>query len=173
MEEIFKDVVNYEGLYQISNLGNLKTLRRFVFRKNGSYYTKERLIKPSISSNGYYQVSLYRNKQRKGRTIHSLVAESFLNHKPNGYILVVNHKNFIRTDNRVENLEIVTMRENSNLKHIPSSSKYVGVYFDKKYKKWKSIIHFKGKLKTIGTFVNEIDAYNAYQNKLKEILTNT
>lgn len=79
---------------------------------------------------------------------------------------MVNHKNFIRTDNRVDNLEIVTSRENTNQKHFKNSSQYIGVCWHKASEKWHSSIHIKGKLKYLGLFLTELEAHNAYQNKL-------
>ena len=170
MEEIWKDIPNYEGYYQASNLGRIKSLSRIVLRK-GKYpfMSKEKVLKPALIPLGYYQIVLHKNGIKKGKSIHSLVAESFLNHKPNGHKLVVNHKNFNREDNRVENLEIITNRENTNKKHIKSSSKYVGVYFYKRVSKWVAQIWVNGKKKILGYFENEYDAYLAYQKALNEL----
>lgn len=170
MEEIWKDIPNYEGYYQASNLGRIKSLSRIVLRK-GKYpfMSKEKVLKPALIPLGYYQIVLHKNGIKKGKSIHSLVAESFLNHKPNGHKLVVNHKNFNREDNRVENLEIITNRENTNKKHIKSSSKYVGVYFYKRVSKWVAQIWVNGKKKILGYFENEYDAHLAYQKALNEL----
>ena len=174
MEEIWKDIPNYEGYYQASNLGRIKSLSRIVLRK-GKYpfMSKEKVLKPALIPLGYCQIVLHKNGIKKGKSIHSLVAESFLNHKPNGHKLVVNHKNFNREDNRVENLEIITNRENTNQKHKKSKSKYIGVTWHKRVNKWTAQILYKRKNIHLGCFNNEIDAHNAYQNKLKEILTKT
>lgn len=103
--------------------------------------------------------------------IHKLVAMAFLNHTPDGtQIFVINHKNFDKMDNRVENLEIVTSRENSNKKHLSSTSKYTGVSWNKNTNKWRADIYINSKLNYLGLFTNEIEASNAYQNALKQIL---
>ena len=158
VKEIWKDIPNYEGLYQVSNLGNVKSLK----------FGSQRILKYGINSGGYCVVVLCKNKT-KTLYVHKLVAEVFLNEKCFGREFVVNHKNFIRNDNRLDNLEIVTNRENTNKKHIKSSSKYVGVCWDKVSKKWKSQIWVNGKRQILGHFVNEYDANLAYQNKLKTI----
>ena len=170
MEEIWKDIPNYEGYYQASNLGRIKSLSRIVLRK-GKYpfMSKEKVLKPALIPLGYYQIVLHKNGIKKGKSIHSLVAESFLNHKPNGHKLVVNHKNFNREDNRVENLEIITNRENTNKKRFKSSSEYVGVNWCKRVNKWTAQIWVNGKKKHLGYFINEYDAHLAYQKALKEI----
>ena len=74
---------------------------------------------------------------------------------------------------QIENLEIITNRENTNKKHKKSKSKYIGVTWHKRVNKWTAQILYKRKNIHLGCFNNEIDAHNAYQNKLKEILTNT
>ncbi len=169
--EIWKDIFGYEGLYQISNFGNVKSLKRISLMRNKyQFIKKEKILKPCLDNVGYYNVNLYKNNFQKTFKIHKLVAIAFLNHTPCGYKLVVNHKNFIKTDNKLENLEIITSRENTNLQHIKSSSKYTGVSWHKNIKKWQSYIKINNKLIYLGVFENEIDAHNEYQNKLKTIL---
>ena len=160
MVEIFKDILNYENHYQVSNLGNIKSVK----------FGKEIILKTSISNNGYLRVNLSKDNIIKRIPIHQLVAITFLNHKPNGNKDVVNHKNFIKTDNRLANLEIVTNRENSNLKHFKSSSEYIGVSWNKKNKKWVSNININNKQKYLGLFTNEYDAHLAYQSELSKII---
>lgn len=158
--EIWKTIKDFED-YQISNLGNVKSFK----------YKEERILKKGINTTGYYFVILSNKKGLKNKTIHKLVAENFLNHTSCGYELVVNHINFNKLDNRLNNLEVVTQRENSNKKHIKSKSKYVGVYWNKKLNKWTSSIYLKPKNVHLGVFENEYDAHLSYQNKLKEITT--
>ena len=171
IQEIWKDIPNYEGYYQVSNLGNVKSLARF---NNLGKRVKERVLKNLVNTtNGYLVVNLSKIGLVKTKQIHQLVAEAFLNHSQKGHKLVVNHKNFNRQDNRLENLEIVTQRENTNKKHKKSKSKYIGVTWHKRVNKWTAQILYKRKNIHLGCFNNEIDAHNAYQNKLKEILTKT
>ena len=151
--EIWKTIEKYPD-YQISNLGNVKSLK----------FEKEKILKQWIDDLGYCRVDLIKNEK-----VHQLVAIAFLNHNPCKYKLVINHKNFNRQDNRVENLEIVTQRENANKAHIKSSSKYVGVSWHKGSKKWMSRIVINGKRKHLGYFFEEIEASNAYQNALLAI----
>ncbi len=160
--EIWKDIKNYEGLYQVSDTGRVKSLK----------FSKEKILKATKNNKGYLIVSLYKDGVVKIRTVHQLVAESFLNHVPCRYKLVVNHINFDKLDNRVENLEIVTNRENTNLKHIKSSSKYTGVTWHKPNKKWKSQIYVNGKQKSLGYFKDEYVAHLAYERELSKIKYN-
>lgn len=162
MIEEWKDIFGYEGLYQVSNLGNVKSLGH-------GHIKREKILKPSNDGRGYLKVGLHLNKVKKSRKIHQLVAVAFLNHVPCGYNLVVNHKNLVKTDNRVENLELVTSRENSNLRHVKSSSKYTGVSWIKSKNKWASQIYINGKNISLGLFKNEIDASIAYQAALSNL----
>lgn len=150
MEEIYKDIQGCEGLYQVSNMGNVKTLR----------WGKERLLTQGDDTNGYLQVSV-NNKKRK---VHKLVAMAFLGHTPNGFETVVHHIDGNKKNNNVDNLELVTSRYNST-EHI----KDVGVTFDKKCGKWKARIRIGDKRITLGLFTDKQDALDAYQNKLKEL----
>ena len=168
--EVWKDIPEYEGLYQISNLGRVKSLSRYINRPIGSYYTKERILTNRKNSCGYYLIQLFKDGNMKNILIHQLVAMAFLNHKPNGYKLVVDHINDNKLDNRVENLQIVTQRVNTCKTQGKYSSKYKGVCYNKKANKWQSNIRINGKLKYLGLFKCELEASKAYQKALKELL---
>ena len=158
MIEEWRSIKDYED-YKVSNLGRVKSLK----------FGKEKILKKGLSGNGYHIVNLCDVGLVKARKVHQLVAVAFLNHKPDGYKLVVNHKDFNRTNNNVSNLEIVSARENSNRKHIKSTSKHVGIYWNKAASKWRAQIVINRKKKHLGYFVDEIQASNAYQKALKNI----
>lgn len=103
MEEIWKDIVGFEGLYQVSNLGNVKRL----FSKR---VLQERLIGRNIDRYGYVKRVLSKEGKMYFFTEHRLVAIAFIDNPNNK--ATVNHKNGIKTDNRVENLEWHTNSEN-------------------------------------------------------------
>jgi len=169
MEE-FRDVIGYEGLYQVSNLGNVKSLPKRVCNHRGCYTTKDIILKTAYNKKMYLQVKLYKDGQSKTRSVHQLVAESFLNHVRCGMTLVVDHVNSIRDDNRVENLRIVTNRENSYRAQGNYTSRYKGVSWFPRDNKWKAMIYIDGKRKHLGYFDCELKAALVYQNKLKEIV---
>jgi hypothetical protein len=162
--EIWKTIQGYEN-YEVSNFGNVKSKHRYYKCGKSIMICKEKILKPYIIR-GYYSVMLL----KKRFPIHKLVAMSFLNHVPCGHKEVVNHKDFNRLNNNLNNLEIVTQRENSNLLHIPHSSKYTGVSWNKNAKKWTSHIRVNNIKIHLGYFINEIDAHNAYQNYLINFL---
>lgn len=109
--EIWKDIKGYEGWYQISNLGNVKSVKREIKYSNGIIVPyPEKVLKGFIKPNGYKVIDLYKNKKKKKFYIHRLVAESFIDNplnKPE-----INHINENKLDNRVGNLEWCTSSEN-------------------------------------------------------------
>jgi hypothetical protein len=110
--EIFKDIIGYEGIYQISNLGNIKSLERLVNNhSNFKKRLKEKILKKNISKTGYYVVDLKNNCNRKTLKVHRLIAIHFIENKLNKCF--INHINGIKTDNRIENLEWCTIKENN------------------------------------------------------------
>lgn len=114
--EIWKDIKGYEGLYQVSNLGNVKSKDRTTtflqYGKKTTKICKGKLIRPQSRSHGYLAVFLYKNTGREQVSVHRLVAEAFCE-KHEG-CNEVNHKNEIKTDNRAENLEWCDRKYNTN-----------------------------------------------------------
>ena len=170
-EEIWKNVVGYEGLYEVSNLGNVKVLERLVLVKNGFYRKAfERILKPGMSKNGYFTYSLTKDFNSKTFYAHILVSVAFLNHRTSGFSLVVNHINGVKKDNRLLNLEIVTNRQNTTYcfhnRKKKCSSRYMGVCFDKSRNKWISHIQINGKSKFLGRFLTEKEAADSYEKAL-------
>lgn len=107
--EIWKDIPNYEGLYHVSNMGRIKCLTHIVNFKT-SQRRLEHIHKPSLLKNGYCAIILSQNAKTEHFLIHRLVAISFLQN--DNKFLYVNHKNSNRQDNRVENLEWCTQKQN-------------------------------------------------------------
>lgn len=112
--EIWKDIKGYEGLYQISTQGRVKSLKRTRHCKNqfGEYTVEdpEKILNPGKNNHGYMSVVLYESQKRKTISVHRLVALSFI---PNpSRKAQVNHKNGVKHDNRIKNLEWVSNGEN-------------------------------------------------------------
>lgn len=101
--EIWKDIKEYEGLYQVSNFGRVKSL-------NYNRTQNEKILKPGNDCLGYYRVSLSKCGKAKTKAIHRLVAETFIDN-PNRYNYI-NHIDCNKTNNNVENLEWCTQKHN-------------------------------------------------------------
>lgn len=169
IKEIWKDIPNFEGYYQVSNLGRVKSMRRWRDNGNGGYYQKERVMTNVDGGDGYFRVILYKNGKKKLKRIHQLVCEAFLGHIPCGMNQVIDHINGNKKDNCLENLRIVTQRENSSNRKFKYTSKYTGVSLCSWGKKWRSMIYINGRLKSLGSFNTELEAHQAYQNALNNL----
>ena len=113
MKEIWKDIKGYEGYYQVSNLGRVKSLFRQVKHSQGNVRNHyERILKNNYDGNGYASVGLYKNAKAKKVHVHRLVMLAFEenpHNKPE-----VNHLDENKKNNRLDNLEWVTKKENEN-----------------------------------------------------------
>jgi len=173
MEEIWKDVPNYEGYYQASNIGRVRSLDRTVVDSRGvKRLYKGRIIKGSVDK-GYRKTTLVKDNVGRTYRFSQLVAMAFLDHKPNGHALVVDHINGVKTDDRVENLRIVSHRANTSTcfrsNEESFSSGYVGVNWDKKSSKWKAQIQHNGINTPLGYYNTEIEASTAYREALSKV----
>ncbi len=175
-QEIWKDVHSYEGYYKASNLGRIKRLPKTTLRpyRNSTrrHILNEKILNPTIIKN-YYQVTLTKNKIRKSIKVHQLIAMAFLNHTPCGHTIEVDHINNNSLDNRLDNLQLLTSRQN-NIKSAKlrkgKTSKYIGVFWNSYIGKWTAKIYLNGKQKYIGNFNCEYNAHLAYKNILKTII---
>lgn len=111
MTEVWKSVPGYEGFYEASNLGRVKTLSRWVpFKTGGGRQQKEKVMKLNRHDQGYRQVTLYKDGTRVNRFVHALVLQAFVGPCPEG--MECCHDNGDRADNRLENLRWDTLASN-------------------------------------------------------------
>ena len=161
-EEEFRDIPGFEG-YQVSNLGRVKSFKR----------GKEMILNNTINAHGYYKVGLYKNGKNITKKVHQLVAITFLGHIQNDTTeIVVDHINNNPLDNRLENLQLISQRENVSKDRKNGASKYTGVFWDKQKNKWISKICINEKIIYLGCFNTEEEASKYYQNALKSIENN-
>lgn len=161
MKEIWKDIPGYEGLYQVSNLGEVKSLK----------CGKERILKTYLYGDNYTKykgVTLCLNNKLKKYKVHQLVAMAFLNHKPNGHEIVINHIDNNSLNNQLDNLELVTQRYNTSY-----ARNATGCTFRKKEDKWFCSIRItnkkigaNNKRVYLGLFINLEDGIGFYQKAL-------
>lgn len=158
MEEIWKPIKGYEGLYEVSNLGRVKSLPKSVEQYYGYKITNERLLKQSPDKKGYMMVWLYKNKKRETMKVHRLVADAFIPNpqcKPQ-----IDHINTVKTDNRVCNLRWCTEKENSNN---PITAKRNGdAHFGAKNGCSKEILQYT----LSGKFIKKWDCINDAEREL-------
>lgn len=108
--ETWKDIPGYEGLYQVSDLGNVKSLEKKTVRKGHDVFLKEKILKPSENKRGVQSVSLYKENKKKDFRVHVLVALAFIGERPKGYHVC--HINGVASDNNLSNLKYDTISEN-------------------------------------------------------------
>lgn len=111
--EVWRSVNGFEGFYEVSNLGNVRTISHYSnYKGNSQRLIKGRIKKKCTDKDGYLVVSLYKGKEKKLRRVHRLVAEAFIENKNN--LPQVNHKDEQKTNNAVTNLEWCDALYNNN-----------------------------------------------------------
>lgn len=105
-KEIWKPVAGYEGLYEVSSEGNVRSL------KSGRWRNRRKILTPRKIDNGYHLVALCKDGAGKQMYVHRLVAQAFIPNPNN--LETVNHKDEVKTNNNVSNLEWMTQKDNIN-----------------------------------------------------------
>jgi hypothetical protein len=168
--EVWKDVPNYEGLYKVSDLGRVKSLKRprKKSENNPNSYIKERIMKASVSTR-YLSTALRKNGISKVFLVHHLVSIAFIDFKPNKGNIVVDHINNNPLDNRLINFQLITKRHNS-VKDVKNKAEHVGLYERNGF--FEVTIGLKGKRCYLGAFKNKeqaikkrLEAYNLIEDK--------
>ena len=153
--EVWKDIDGYDYEYQISNLGRFK--RVTAYSKNYTGF----ITRGAFDKFGYLRITVVKNKKSKTLKIHRLVAQYFLGNYSED--LSVNHKNFNKSDNRIENLEMMTYSENAldfilKVKKEKSYSNILGVGYHSQLGKWTTRVNKNGKRVSLGTYSTKEEA---------------
>jgi hypothetical protein len=158
MEEIWLPVKDYEGYYEVSNLGRIKSLARIVI--NTGRILKEKYNALHLKRGGYHSVLLSKDTVKSTTSLHRLVANAFLPNPDNKK--VVNHIDGNKLNNRVDNLEWTSHRENSchYYRNINTGTP-VGVFKRKKYNRYTAHAHVDGKKIFLGDYGTAEDAHKA------------
>lgn len=169
-KEIWKDIKDYEGLYQISTFGRVRSLSREVESpRQKSYTLKSRILKAGKNKKGYKRYALCKNGKTKTLMAHILVGEAFLGNPDNKNC--INHRNSIKDDNYVLNLEWVSHRENNTHRYnkLNTHCKYPGVcrYWGQE-NKFAIQLNVKKRKITKGPFASQEEAYAEYVKLCKE-----
>jgi len=161
MKEEWKEIPNYDGRYQASNIGRLRALN---FKRTG----KEGILTPTKSHKGYLRVLLTKNGKVKSYPVHRLILAAFIGESK----LLVDHINGVPDDNRIENLRYCTNRQNMSFNNVKwptvKSSQFTGVYYEKCRNKFRANIKINNKSVHLGRFDKEEDAAHRYQTAIKE-----
>ena len=157
MKEIWKTIPGHEN-YQASSLGRIKSLARL--RADGGKL-KEKILKIGVDCHGYNCAKV----ERLNRKVHKLVAMAFLNHVPCGFRVVVDHIDNDKSNNKPNNLQLISQRQNTSKDKKPKSG-FTGVRASRK--KWTSKIFFKDRYLHLGTFNTPEEASEAYQKFILE-----
>jgi len=164
--EIWKEIEGFEGLYEISSFGRVKSLSR---RYKGGYgkdrLKKERILKSVSYLGTYLCVCLRKDNKNHHSRVHQLVAAAFLNHKAQGHKIVIDHINNNKFNNRVENLQIITQRENGTKDRV-SNSGINRVSFHKATGKFMAYYHVNGKQVYLGVFKCKYEAHKVVEKAL-------
>jgi hypothetical protein len=161
-KEIWKDIPNYEGLYQVSNLGRVKSLDKTVVFKDGRIRKYKECIRKQHfnKKRGYYYVSLKVKGVTKTISTHTLVFKTFMECEKG---LVIDHIDNNQKNNNLENLQQITYRENNT-----KDKKTPNVCFHKRNNKYMSYFWLNGKNHHIGYFLKYQDAVNSIIKFKKE-----
>ncbi|MDP8269433.1 MAG: HNH endonuclease [Candidatus Tenebribacter davisii] len=173
LKELIKPVKGYEGIYLISNYGYVISVAGQWIGHNGTRQTKKRsiILKPTINENGYKTNTLFMNGKHKIYRTALLVWNHFGSRKYNAAIYQIDHIDNNPPNNRIDNLQLLTPRENVTkawLRKQSKSSRYTGVSCH--HGKWRAHIFYDSRLVSLGTFIKEEDAAAEYKRALKELI---
>ena len=158
-----------EGWYDIPGFEN-----SYKINKNADVIgPRNKILKPSLHNSGYLKLTLRKNKKSVYVMVHQLLGLTFFEgYKLNNRKIIVDHIDNNKLNNKLDNLQIISFRKNVSKDKVNTTSKYTGVSKNKINNKYLVYINTTGKNRYIGSFTNEIDAANAYNNELNKYLNN-
>ena len=162
-KETYKDVPGYEGQYQVSVRGNVRSLDRLG---SDGRKLKGQMLRPGLKSTGYSVVSLCRDGVMKSFNVHTLVAFTFLGVCPEG--MNIDHFDENKANNKLCNLSYMLIGDNMYRSKKNMTSTHRGVHWNKADKKWKVQLTIDGKRIYLGSFDTELEAVEVikeYKNK--------
>lgn len=151
--ETFKKLWQFNGDYSVGTHGTILSHKR----KN------DLVLKTRFNGNGYKQVNLSHEGKEYTYKVHVLVAIAYLNHERQGMKRIIDHINDDKTDNRVENLRIVSNRQNLTKRKRGFGSKHIGVTYNYRYNCFQARIHVDGNRVHLGIFKDEDEAGKMYE----------
>jgi hypothetical protein len=163
-EEVWKDIPGYEGVYQASTFGRVKSLARRINYKDSPRFrdVKEIIMKEHTNKSGYKVIILRKDEKSITFKTHQLIAMAFLDHQRNGNNMVVDHVNGDKLNNNLVNLNIIHNRLNISKGMRPNG--FTGVH--KRYNKYRAMIRINNNLIHLGTFETAEEASLAYNKEL-------
>lgn len=161
-EEIWKSIIGYEGLYEVSNVGRVRSIDRIVFQQGRNQKYRGKIMSPYLNNTGYFCVRLSKNNKKRTFTIHRLVATAFIPN-PNNYPCV-NHKDETPKNNNVENLEWCTNEYNVN---------YGTATFRRAVKMGKRVAQYDKNGKLVATFYSVNEAERGTNIKIGDAVKNS
>lgn len=167
--EYWKDIPEYESCYEISNKAVIRSKDRIVRDINGNLTRKifGKILSQCDNGKKYNVVNLYKNGIRKQYLVHRLMAHVFLSFKPtSSHSYIVDHIDNNSLNNTLENLQVVTNRENTSK---DKNNAFLGVRWLKANKKWRSYITINYKSVHLGYFDSKLDASKMYKKALENV----
>ena len=166
--EIFRPIKDYEGLYEISDLGRVKSVERTITKSGkGTKFIRERILRYNTNLKGYRYVILSKNSKLRNFTIHKLVWQSFGDAERKEK--VIDHITENKLFNWIKNLQLLSNRENRTKSTLASKTLPIGVSYIKKTNNYIAKFSYNNRSIHLGTFKTIGKASQAYQSKLIEI----
>lgn len=162
LHEVWKSVLGFKRYYEVSDRGRVKSVQRWVENGFAGRIVRERILKLQPRKDGYLKCELSKHNKQYSKLVHHLVMEAFEGPRP--ITREIAHHDGNKANNYIENLRYAEHWENENDKRSHGrvcTSKYYGVSWYKRHKKWEASIFYGGKQRYIGHFDNEIDAAKA------------